>query len=129
MSQAHKAPLAFKRPLNPDAQSRLAKLAERVEAEGNGIAGQGSLAKGAVSPEPVVLANTDTPATASMPTSSRSGTHASPYVRASDGTRTRSTTIHLPVDLHQRLKIESAQRGIRMSALIETAVRQYFKPE
>lgn len=56
----------------------------------------------------------------------RSGTQAEPYVRA-DGQATRSTTVHFPVDLHQKLRVEAAKRGVHMSAIVAEAVRQWFK--
>lgn len=57
------------------------------------------------------------------PSASRSGTHAAPHVRA-DGQATRSTTVHLPVDLHQELRLEAAHRGEHMSAIVAEAVRE-----
>lgn len=59
------------------------------------------------------------------PSAARSGTQAAPYVR-SDGEATRSTTVHFPVDLHQKLRVEAAKRGVHMSAIVAEAVREWF---
>lgn len=55
----------------------------------------------------------------------RSGTQATPYVR-SDGEATRSTTVHFPVDLHQKLRVEAAKSGVHMSSIVAEAVREWF---
>lgn len=55
----------------------------------------------------------------------RSGTQAEPYVRA-DGQATRSTTVHFPVELHQKLRVEAAKRGVHMSSIVAEAVREWF---
>jgi hypothetical protein len=55
----------------------------------------------------------------------RSGTQAAPYVR-SDGEATRSTTVHFPVDLHQKLRVEAAKSGVHMSSIVAEAVREWF---
>lgn len=57
--------------------------------------------------------------------SRRFGTQAKPYVRA-DGQATRSTSIHLPVELHRRLRIAAATRGVHMSAIIAEALSEWF---
>jgi Arc/MetJ-type ribon-helix-helix transcriptional regulator len=56
---------------------------------------------------------------------SRSGTQAAPHVRA-DGQATRSTTVHLPVELHQELRLAAARQGVHMSAVIAKALRAWL---
>jgi hypothetical protein len=56
----------------------------------------------------------------------RFGTQAKPYIRA-DGQATRSTSIHLPVELYRRLRIAAATRGVHMSAIIAEALGDWFE--
>ena len=55
---------------------------------------------------------------------SRSGTQAAPHVRV-DGQATRSTTLHLEVDLHQELRMEAARCGVHMSEIVNDALREW----
>jgi hypothetical protein len=56
---------------------------------------------------------------------SRSGTASAPHIRK-DGQATRSTTVHLPVDLHGELRVVAAERGLHMSAVVEEAARMWL---
>lgn len=124
---SRKAPPVFKRPSRPDTEAKLAELAERAEARGNAVAGQGVAVK--TSSQNRKLAKPQARKAKVIETPSkiaRSGTQAEPYVRASDGQATRSTTIHLPVELHQALRMESAVREVHMSEIVAEAVRTWL---
>jgi hypothetical protein len=126
-------------PPKVDAAARLAKLAEledRAEARGNAVAGA-ALDEPASSQahEPASLQTHEAaepqprkPATSRARASSvsRSGTQAAPYVRT-DGQQTRSTTLHLELDLHQELRMEAARRGVHMSAIVNDVLRQWAR--
>jgi hypothetical protein len=126
-------------PPKVDAAARLAKLAEledRAEARGNAVAGA-ALDEPASSQahEPASLQTHEAaepqprkPATSRARASSvsRSGTQAAPYVRT-DGQQTRSTTLHLELDLHQELRMEAARRGVHMSAIVNDVLRQWSR--
>lgn len=56
----------------------------------------------------------------------RSGTLEQAYVRARDGQATRSTTIHLPVELHQRLRIAATTRAVHMSTIVAESVGDWL---
>lgn len=125
-----KAPPVFKRPntANAATEAKLAELAERAEARGNAVAGE---VVADTQARDVASSQARTPArlqavreTASV---ARSGTQAEPYVRARDGQATRSTTIHLPVELHQRLRMEAAAREVHMSAIVAEAVSAWLR--
>lgn len=49
------------------------------------------------------------------------GTMGTPYTRT-DGTRTRSTTIHLPTEVHDKLRRYCFERGMTMSQFVTEAV-------
>jgi hypothetical protein len=127
-----KAPPVFKRPgtTNADTEAKLAELAERAEARGNAVAGEvvaeSSQAREVASPQARKLAKFRA-VRDSASSVARSGTQAEPYVRARDGQATRSTTIHLPVELHQRLRMEAASREVHMSAIVAEAVSTWLK--
>jgi hypothetical protein len=124
-----KAPPVFKRPssVSLEAEAKLAELAERAEARGNAVAGE------AVKNASLQARKTAKPqARKSQKRESsggvaRSGTQAEPYVRARDGEATRSTTIHLPVPLHQELRMAATEREVHMSAIVAEAVREWLK--
>jgi len=44
-----------------------------------------------------------------------------------DGTRTRSTTVHLPIDLAKRLAIHCAETGTRQSEIVVAALAEYLR--
>jgi hypothetical protein len=44
-----------------------------------------------------------------------------------DGQQTRSTTLHLELDLHQELRMEAARRGVHMSAIVNDVLRQWAR--
>lgn len=127
-----KAPPVFKRPssANADTEAKLAELAERAEARGNAVAGEvlteTTQAREAANPQARKPARLRA-VRESASSVARSGTQAEPYVRARDGQATRSTTIHLPVELHQRLRMEAASREIHMSAIVAEAVSAWLK--
>lgn len=81
-------------------------------------------------PEPAVsqVQKPAAPPTQSRATKSdgRSGTITAPYVRATDGRATRSTTVHFPIDTHQRLRLSAASNGKKISAIVNEAVLEYF---
>ena len=128
-----KAPPVFKRPTSSSAQSeaKLAALADRAEARGNAVAGQ-PLPEEAP-PQARKAASLQARKSASLQTSrdgvsaARSGTQAEPYVRARDGQVTRSTTVHLPVELLQQLRLQAATREVHMSAIVTEAVRDWLE--
>lgn len=64
-------------------------------------------------------------ATAATVGRTRSGTGDQPYVRA-DGVETRSTTVHFPVELHQRVRVQSISENRSMSDLVTDAVLRYL---
>jgi hypothetical protein len=134
-------------PPKVDAAARLAKLAEledRAEARGNAVAGaaldepassQAHEPASSQAHEPASLQTHEAaepqprkPATSRARASSvsRSGTQAAPYVRT-DGQQTRSTTLHLELDLHQELRMEAARRGVHMSAIVNDVLRQWAR--
>ncbi len=55
----------------------------------------------------------------------RSGTGDFPYVRR-DGVATRSTSVHLELDLHHRLRLRALEENRSMSSVIADAVRNYL---
>jgi hypothetical protein len=120
-----KQPLNFtgKRPqLTPENVAKLAELESRAEARGNAVAGQqanetaSSQARKLSPSKPLE----------SLANAARSGTQAAPYKRARDGRETRSTTVHLPVDLHKQLRRKAVDDGVHMSAIIAEAVQEWF---
>jgi hypothetical protein len=122
-----KAPPVFKRPSRSDTEAKLAELAERAEARGNAVAGQ--VVDAPESSQSRKLAKPQArkgKMTESTSKFARSGTQAEPYVRARDGQATRSTTIHLPVELHQALRMESAHREVHMSEIVAEAVSAWL---
>lgn len=124
-----KQPLNFagRRPgaLPPTAAAKLAELENRAEARGNGVAGCEPQETETVAAGPVAPAHAAPQQRTSLSAGARSGTQAEPYVRA-DGLATRATTVHLPIDLHQQLRMEAARRGVHMSAIITEAVTSWF---
>jgi hypothetical protein len=128
---SHKQPLNFagRRPgaLPPTAEAKLAELESRAEARGNGVAGREPQESELPAGKPEGRASASTQRRTSLPASAaRSGTQAEPYVR-SDGLATRATTVHLPIDLHQQLRMEAAKKGVHMSAIITEAVAEWFR--
>ena len=124
-----KAPPVFKRPsaIGMDAEAKLAELAERAEARGNAVAGEAveaasSQARNTASPQARKSKKRE-----SSGLVARSGTQAEPYVRVRDGEATRSTTIHLPVPLHQQLRMAATEREVHMSTIVADAVREWLK--
>lgn len=54
------------------------------------------------------------------------GTRANPRERKSDGVKTRSTSIHLPIDLGLRLTMYCARNGRRQSEIVALAVEKWL---
>ena len=54
------------------------------------------------------------------------GTKEEPRVRAKDGERLRQTSIHLPVDLHQRVRKYAFDQEIALSAVMVDAIRAWL---
>jgi hypothetical protein len=124
-----KAPPVFKRPIvvSVDAEAKLAELAERAEARGNAVAGEQPESTSLQAREPAKSqARRATKREPSLGVA-RSGTQAAPYVRARDGEATRSTTVHLPVSLHQQLRMAATEREVHMSAIVTEAVQSWLK--
>jgi hypothetical protein len=55
----------------------------------------------------------------------RSGTGDQPYMRR-DGSATRSTTIHLEVELHHKLRLRALDENRSMSEVVADAVKAYL---
>jgi len=116
--------------------AKLAELEDRAESRGNAVAGAaldepassqahepaGLQTHEAAEPQPRKPAASRARASSA----SRSGTQATPYVRT-DGQQTRSTTLHLELDLHQELRMEAARRGVHMSAIVNDVLRQWAR--
>jgi len=71
----------------------------------------------------------DSPPEPSMPESRGprgGGTIQVPYVRT-DGVETRSTTVHLPVATHEKLRRHCFEQGVSMSHFVNTAVEAELK--
>ncbi|MGB5265665.1 MAG: hypothetical protein WBN30_03680, partial [Polyangiales bacterium] len=54
------------------------------------------------------------------------GTKEEPRVRAKDGERLRQTSIHLPVDLHQRVRKYAFDQEIALSAVMVAAIEAWL---
>ena len=54
------------------------------------------------------------------------GTKEEPRVRAKDGERLRQTSIHLPVDLHQRVRKYAFDQEIALSAVMVDAIQAWL---
>jgi len=54
------------------------------------------------------------------------GTKEEPRVRAKDGERLRQTSIHLPVDLHKRVRKYAFDQEIALSAVMVDAIRAWL---
>lgn len=106
----------------PVDEAAMRALEERLEARGNGVAGQAA-------PE------TDVEPERHEPTSSRArklatpggaGTRDNPRVRR-DGAAMRSTTVHLPVELARQLAVYCATEGRRHSDVMAEALAAYLR--
>lgn len=110
----------------PEALARA--LEDAAEAMGNGVAGSrgreavASQAHDEATPqghEPV--ASQAREAVASQGT----GTMHAPRVRK-DGTRTRSTSMHMPIDLGKRLAVYCAERGTKQNDVLVAALERFL---
>lgn len=54
------------------------------------------------------------------------GTRAAPRVRANDGVEVRSTTVHIPSELHRRWRDYAHETDQRMSTVVEAALREFL---
>jgi hypothetical protein len=122
-------------PRKPVSEAAARQLEERLERKSDGVAGA------ATAPDlELVTATTPAPPTASaegrnaargrktvhaIPTTG-TGTRANPRVRKVDGVKTRSTSIHLPVDLALELTLHCARNGLRQSEVVTRAVREWL---
>lgn len=127
-----KAPPVFKRPTSSSVESeaKLAALAERAEARGNAVAGQPvpeERPAQARKPATLQARKSNLQVSRDGVSAARSGTQAEPYVRARDGQVTRSTTVHLPVELLQQLRLQAATQEVHMSAIVTEAVRDWLE--
>lgn len=115
----------------PDDVAR--KLEDAAEAMGNGVAGvRGREAVASQPHEPTrpgvagvrgleaVASQADEPTGTGVV-----GTMTAPRVRK-DGTRTRSTSLHVPVDLGKRLAVHCAENGRRQNDVIVAAIERYL---
>lgn len=125
-----KAPPVFKRPAQPSPEA-FAALEDLAEARGNAVAGQPPASEPPPPPQARDVASSQSRKAAAAPklpearSAARSGTQAAPHVRT-DGQATRSTTVHLPVDLHQALRMEAAAKGVHMSSIVADAVHAWL---
>jgi hypothetical protein len=60
-----------------------------------------------------------------MTDQNRSGTHSAPYTRR-DGVSTRSTTMHLDIEVHRKLRIAAVELNTHMSTIIDAALRDWL---
>lgn len=104
------------KPRKPGAKSvdpAAAEAFERRQAErGNAIAGR------TTTPQ---ARNAASPHTEAANPEARVGSLDKPY-RKKDGVSTSSTTIHLPVDIHKRLRTAAVDRNVHMSKIVTEAV-------
>lgn len=141
-----KIPVAPRKPVDESA-ARL--LEEALERKSEGIAG-GSQNNLALVPSPDARAHEITedkstqrprksdgspkskiksaPASPSAPAQPNTGlgTRANPRVRKTDGIKTRSTSIHLPIDLGLRLTMFCARNGRRQSEIVALAIAAWL---
>ena len=54
------------------------------------------------------------------------GTNEEPRVRAKDGERLRQTSIHLPVDLHKRVRKYAFDQEVSLSAVMVDAIEAWL---
>ncbi len=127
----------------PDPEA-LQRLMKKTEVEGGGVLGSTSDSEVVAKPptaihsvareaEPELEAAPSTPEIApppvpTLPTgrSRGRGTKEEPRVRAKDGERLRQTSIHLPVDLHQRLRKYAFDQEVTLSAVMVDAIRAWL---
>jgi hypothetical protein len=97
-------------PKRPATEADIRALEARIEARGNGVAG------GVVTPQ-------NSGPMAPHEPSTKPGTRRNPRVRR-DGVATRSTSVHLPVDLAKRLARHCAETERRQSEVIAEALER-----
>lgn len=61
------------------------------------------------------------------PLSKSIGTRTNPRIRKTDGVKTRSTSVHLPIELARELTLFCADTGWRQSAAIAAAVEEWLE--
>lgn len=143
MSSKPKLAIAPRKPVDELAARQ---LEEALERRSDGIAGasQSNLAPGLpkdvqskvtesgpprsrrseIAPKGKTTSATSSP-TPSLPNTGL-GTRANPRERKSDGVKTRSTSIHLPIDLGLRLTMYCARNGRRQSEIVALAVEKWL---
>ena len=127
----------------PDPEA-LHRLMEKTEVDGGGgvnptsdseVVAKPRAAIHSVSPEadPPLEAVPSTPELAPPPVptlrtgrSRGRGTKEEPRVRAKDGERLRQTSIHLPVDLHKRVRKYAFDQEIALSAVMVDAIEAWL---
>lgn len=70
--------------------------------------------------------NTASPHSEAANPEARVGSLDKPY-RKKDGVSTSSTTIHLPVDMHKRLRTAAVDRNVHMSKIVADAVAAWLE--
>lgn len=68
------------------------------------------------------------PASSPLPAAANTGlgTRANPRERKTDGIKTRSTSIHIPIDLGLKLTMYCARNGRRQSEIVALAVEEWL---
>lgn len=122
-------------PRKPVSEDAARKLEEALERKSGGVAGSGA-------PPDLELVPPETPevlpkvernnaargrkaASSTLP-STGPGSRTNPRVRKVDGVKTRSTSVHLPVDLALELTVYCARNGLRQSEAVTRAVRDWL---
>lgn len=127
----------------PDPEA-LHRLMEKTEVDGGGGLGSSTDSEVVAKPptaihavpserEPELTATPSTPEIVpppvpTLPTgrSRGRGTKEEPRVRAKDGERLRQTSIHLPVDLHKRVRKYAFDQEIALSAVMVSAIEAWL---
>ena len=125
----------------PDPEA-LRRLMEKTEVDGGG--GLGSTTDSEVVPKPQAAIHSiaresepeleatpsvdEIPPAPTLPTgrSRGRGTKEEPRVRAKDGERLRQTSIHLPVDLHKRVRKYAFDQEVTLSAVMVDAIQAWL---
>jgi len=123
----------------PDPEA-LQRLMKKTEVEGGGVLGTTTDSEVVAKPTTAIHslareleAAPSTPEIApppvpTLPTgrSRGRGTKEEPRVRAKDGERLRQTSIHLPVDLHQRVRKYAFDKEVALSAVMVDAIQAWL---
>ena len=128
------------RPSAPVPDDIARRLEAAAEAQGNGVAGArdfGAPPSEAVEPAPPAPAPPPPPPRPTVPKKAAKGAAASATIAGAgtlkvprerkDGVQTRSTSIHLPVDLGRRVKMYCAQNDMRQNEVIIEALEAFLR--